>query len=148
MDASYGNAMSPDDELRNRCRAMYQAAATICGEIGAVTEIEYQYGPQDPMPLFDPYQQLEPGQEDSFTAFYRQVLDRWSRAPGPGAARADQPVRKPLPQPHRRQHPHHRRGRASERRALPDTFHMSIEEADMGKALIRGGRPHRARSPR
>src|ERR1700684_1404902 len=24
MDASYGNAMSPDDELRNRCRAMYR----------------------------------------------------------------------------------------------------------------------------
>ena len=22
IDASYGNAMSPDDELRNRCRAM------------------------------------------------------------------------------------------------------------------------------
>jgi sugar phosphate isomerase/epimerase len=34
-----------------------------------------EYGPPDPMPLFDPYQQLSQDQEDDFTAFYRQVLD-------------------------------------------------------------------------
>jgi sugar phosphate isomerase/epimerase len=136
MDASYGNAMSPDNELRDRCRAMYQAAATICGEIGAVTEIEYQYGPQDPMPLFDPYQQLSPDQEDDFTAFYRQVLDRVAGSPA-----------RVLLEPINRYESRYLNRIADNIRIidavahpnaglLPDTFHMSIEEADMGKALI------------
>jgi sugar phosphate isomerase/epimerase len=139
MDASYGNAMSTDDELRHRCRTMYQAAATVCGEIGAVTEIEYQYGPQDPMPLFDPYQQLSQDQEDNFTAFYRQVLD----LVGGTSARV-------LLEPINRYESRYLNRIADNVRIidaiahpnaglLPDTFHMSIEEADMGQALIQAG---------
>jgi sugar phosphate isomerase/epimerase len=139
MDASYGNAMSPDDELRNRCRAMYRHAAAICGEIGAVTEIEYQYGPQDPMPLFDPYQQLSKDQEDDFAAFYRQVLDLVAGTPA-----------RVLLEPINRYESRYLNRIADNIRIidavahpnaglLPDTFHMSIEEADMGQALIQAG---------
>jgi sugar phosphate isomerase/epimerase len=139
MDASYGNAMSPDDELRNRCRAMYRLAATVCGEIGAVTEIEYQYGPQDPMPLFDPYQQLSQDQADNFTAFYRQVLDLVA---GTSARVLLEPINRYECRYLNRitdniriidavAHPN--------AGLLPDTFHMSIEEADMGQALIQAG---------
>ena len=139
MDASYGNAMSPDDELRNRCRAMYRHASTVCGEIGAVTEIEYQYGPQDPMPLFNPYQQLSKEEEDDFTAFYRQVLDLVAGTPA-----------RVLLEPINRYESRYLNRIADNIRIidavahpnaglLPDTFHMSIEEADMGKALIEAG---------
>jgi sugar phosphate isomerase/epimerase len=139
MDASYGNAMSPDDELRNRCRAMYRHAAAICGEIGAVTEIEYQCGPQDPMPLFDPYQQLSKDQEDEFAAFYRQVLDLVAGTPA-----------RVLLEPINRYESRYLNRIADNIRIidavahpnaglLPDTFHMSIEEADMGQALIQAG---------
>lgn len=139
MDASYGNAMSPDDELRNRCRAMYRHAAAICGEIGAVTEIEYQYGPQDPMPLFDPYQQLSKDQEDDFAAFYRQVLDLVTGTPA-----------RVLLEPINRYESRYLNRIADNIRIidavahpnaglLPDTFHMSIEESDMGQALIQAG---------
>jgi sugar phosphate isomerase/epimerase len=139
MDASYGNAMSPDDELRNRCRAMYRHAAAICGEIGAVTEIEYQYGPQDPMPLFDPYQQLSKDQEDDFAAFYRQVVDLVTGTPA-----------RVLLEPINRYESRYLNRIADNIRIidavahpnaglLPDTFHMSIEEADMGQALIQAG---------
>ena len=139
MDASYGNAMSPDGELRNRCRAMYRHAAAICGEIGAVTEIEYQYGPQDPMPLFDPYQQLSKDQEDDFAAFYRLVLDLVTGTPA-----------RVLLEPINRYESRYLNRIADNIRIidavahpnaglLPDTFHMSIEEADMGQALIQAG---------
>jgi sugar phosphate isomerase/epimerase len=139
MDASYGNAMSPDDQLRNRCRAMYRHAAAICGEIGAVTEIEYQYGPQDPMPLFNPYQQLSKDQEDDFAAFYRQVLDLVTGTPA-----------RVLLEPINRYESRYLNRIADNIRIidavahpnaglLPDTFHMSIEEADMGQALIQAG---------
>lgn len=139
IDASYGNAMSPDDQLRNRCRAMYRHAAAICGEIGAVTEIEYQYGPQDPMPLFNPYQQLSKDQEDDFAAFYRQVLDLVTGTPA-----------RVLLEPINRYESRYLNRIADNIRIidavahpnaglLPDTFHMSIEEADMGQALIQAG---------
>jgi sugar phosphate isomerase/epimerase len=139
MDASYGNAMSADGEPRNRCRAMYRQAAAICGEIGAMTEIEYQYGPQDPMPLFDPYQQLSKDQEDDFAAFYRQVLDLVTGTPA-----------RVLLEPINRYESRYLNRIADNIRIidavahpnaglLPDTFHMSIEEADMGQALIQAG---------
>ena len=139
MDASYGNAMSPDDELRDRCRTMYQLAAAVCAQIGAVTEIEYQYGPQDPMPLFDPYQQLSRDQAEDFTAFYRQVLDLVAGTPA-----------RVLLEPINRYECRYLNRIADNIRIidavahpnaglLPDTFHMSIEEADMGQALIQAG---------
>ena len=118
---------------------MYQAAATICGEIGAVTEIEYQYGPQDPMPLFDPYQQLSQDQAGSFTAFYRQVLDRWSAHPAGCCSspstdtKAATSTASPTTSASSTTVAHPNAG------LLPDTFHMSIEEADMGQALIQAG---------
>jgi sugar phosphate isomerase/epimerase len=131
--------MSPDDELRNRCRTMYRLAATVCAEIGAVTEIEYQYGPQDPMPLFDPYQQLSQDQEDNFTAFYRQLLDVVAGTPA-----------RVLLEPINRYECRFLNRIADNIRIidavahpnaglLPDTFHMSIEEADMGRALMQAG---------
>src|SRR5690242_8549293 len=54
----YGRLMDPDRQVRTDCRAMYREAAEICAELGMVTEVEFQYCLQDPMPLFDPYMQL------------------------------------------------------------------------------------------
>ena len=66
MDPIYGRLMDPDAASRAECRAMYRAAAEVCAEMGMVTELEYQYGPQDPMPLFDPYQKLTAAQLSDF----------------------------------------------------------------------------------
>jgi sugar phosphate isomerase/epimerase len=49
----YGKAMSPDKEQRAACRDMYREAVDVCAELGLVTEIEFEYGSQDPLPLFD-----------------------------------------------------------------------------------------------
>ena len=138
-DEIYGNAMSADDDLREQCRAMYRAAAQVCADLGAATEIEYQYGPQNPMPLFDPYQQLDSGQRASFIDFYREMLalvegtkarvlleplnryeSRYLNLVADNASILDEVA-----------HPN--------AGLLPDTFHMSLEEGDLAAALRTAG---------
>jgi sugar phosphate isomerase/epimerase len=139
IDDVYGNAMSSDAELRERCRAMYRQAAEVCAQIGAVTEIEFQYGPQSPMPLFDPYQQLTAEQEEEFVAFYREMLDIVAGTQG-----------RVLLEPLNRYESRYLNLIADNARIvdtvahpnaglLPDTFHMSIEEERMGDALKHAG---------
>lgn len=139
MDETYGNAMSTDDDLRERCRAMYREAATVCGDLGTVTEIEFQYGPQDPLPLFHPHQQLSAEQEDAFITFYREMLDVVEGTAG-----------RILLEPINRYECGYLNRAADNIRIidtvahpnaglLPDLFHMSIEEADPGEALRLAG---------
>jgi sugar phosphate isomerase/epimerase len=139
IDDIYGNAMAPDAGLREQCRAMYRTAARVCADLGAVTEIEYQYGPQNPMPLFDPYQQLDAGERGAFIAFYRELLalvegtaarvlleplnryeSRYLNLVADNASIVDEVA-----------HPN--------AGLLPDTFHMSIEEGDPARALRSAG---------
>lgn len=135
----YGHAMSDDADLRRRCRDMYRETADVCAELGLVTEIEYQYGPQDPMPLFDPYQQLTEAQNDEFTAFYRELLDRVAGSDGAVLleplnryeSRYLNSVADNLAVLAQVQHPN--------AGLLPDTFHMSIEEANIPDALRAAG---------
>ncbi len=139
IDDVYGNAMSDDGDLRTRCRAMYLEAAAVCARIGAVTEIEFQYGPQDPMPLFEPHQQLLPAQHAAFVTFYREML-----------AVVDGTEGRVLLEPLNRYESRYL-NRVADNAAIvdevahpnaglvPDTFHMSIEEARMSDALRAAG---------
>jgi sugar phosphate isomerase/epimerase len=139
MSDDYGNAMADDPEVRARCRAMYREAAGVCAEIGAVTEIEFQYGAQDPLPLFDPFQQLDAQQKSGFIDFYREMLDVVAGTQG-----------RVLLEPINRYESgylnrvvdnleiidavaHPNAG------LLPDVFHMSIEESDLPAALRLAG---------
>ncbi|MFG1954700.1 TIM barrel protein [Micromonospora sp. NPDC048830] len=139
IDEIYGNAMSPDAERRARCRAMYLEAASVCAEIGTVTEIEYEYGARDPLPLFHPYQKLDAGQTEQFIDFYREVLAVVEGTPG-------RVLLEPINRYECRYlnlvtdnleildavaHPN--------AALLPDTFHMSIEEADPATAIRSAG---------
>lgn len=74
-DSVYGRLMDSDPQMRVACRSMYREAAQVCAQIGAVTELEFQYGPQDPLPLFDPYERLNPEQLDAFVEVYRELAD-------------------------------------------------------------------------
>jgi sugar phosphate isomerase/epimerase len=139
IDEIYGHAMDPDPALRARCRAMYLDAASVCAELGTVTEIEYEYGARNPLPLFDPYARLDEDQKARFAEFYREVLAVVEGTPG-----------KVLLEPINRyecrylnlvsdnleviesvDHPN--------AALLPDTFHMSIEEADVATSIRAAG---------
>ncbi len=138
-DDVYGKAMSPDAALREQCRAMYRESATVCAEIGAVTEIEFEYGPQDPLPLFEPFQQLNTRQHEEFLDFYREMLDI--------VAESEAHV---LLEPINRYESRYL-NRVSDNikiiddlghpnaGLLPDLFHMSIEEADPAQSLRDAG---------
>ena len=139
MDDVYGNAMAEDPALRDRCRAMYAEAARVCAEIGAVTEIEFQYGAQNPLPLFDPFRQLSSSQKREFIDFYRGLLDLVAGTDG-----------KILLEPINRYESRYLNrvednleilDAVSHPNAglLPDIFHMSIEEADLPAALRTAG---------
>lgn len=138
-DAVYGNAMSSDDDLRKRCRAMYLQSAMVCAEIGAVMEIEFEYRAQSPLPLFDPYQQLNPTDHDAFVEYYSEILG--------AVAGSDAYV---LLEPINRYECGYLNSVSDNLRIidevdhpnaglLPDLFHMSIEEADPAAALRDAG---------
>lgn len=141
MDPLYGHLMDEDQDVRSRCRAMYIEAAEVCATIGAVTELEYEYGAQNPMPLFEPYLQLDPEQEHDFLSMYREIL----RAVENSAAtvlieplnryesRFLNSVTDSLRMTHAVDHPN--------AGLLLDFFHMSIEEADIA-AAVRSAGPH------
>lgn len=135
----YGKAMSMNLEERGACRAMYRESAAVCAEIGAVTEIEFQYGVQDPLPLFDPFQQLDNEQHRAFVAFYREMLDI--------VAGSDARI---LLEPINRYESRYLNRVSDNLRIidevghpnaglLPDLFHMSIEESDPAQAIRDAG---------
>ena len=134
-DPLYGHLMDDDLALRKASRAMYAEAARLCAELGAVTELEFEYGPQDPLPLFDPYQKLDRGQRDAFTQMYLEILE-------PVQGTEARVLLEPLNRYESRYlnsvadcldavsavgHPH--------AGLLFDFFHCSIEEANLGAAI-------------
>jgi len=138
-DDIYGHAMSEDADLRGRCRAMYREATSVCAEIGAITEIEFEYGFQNPLPLFEPFQQLDVGQKAAFIDFYRELLDVVAGTDGRVLL---EPINRYESKYLNRvidnleivdavAHPN--------AGLLPDIFHMSIEESDLPAALRRAG---------
>lgn len=138
-DDIYGHAMSEDADLRGRCRTMYREASSVCAEIGAITEIEFEYGFQNPLPLFEPFQQLDVGQKAAFIDFYRELLDVVAGTDGRVLL---EPINRYESKYLNRvidnleivdavAHPN--------AGLLPDIFHMSIEESDLPAALRRAG---------
>lgn len=138
-DEIYGKAMDDDPDLRGRCRAMYLEAAATCAEHGLVTEIEYEYGAQDPLPLFEPHARLDDDQRSAFIELYLQMLEAVAGSEG-------RVLLEPLNRYESRylnlvehnleiieavDHPN--------AGLLPDTFHMSIEEADLASSLRAAG---------
>jgi sugar phosphate isomerase/epimerase len=138
-DPMYGRLMDPDAASRASCRAMYRAAAEVCAEMGMVTELEFQYGPQDPMPLFDPYQKLTTAQLSDFVAIYRELAE-----PMQGSAALL------LLEPLNRYESRYLNSVADCLDALAavdrpgtgllfDFFHVAIEEADIAQAIRLAG---------
>jgi sugar phosphate isomerase/epimerase len=139
VDDIYGHAMDPNSDLRRRCRAMYLDAASVCAEIGAATEIEYEYGARNPLPVFHPFLKLDAGQKDEFLDFYREML---AVVEGTEGRVLLEPINRyecrylnlvsdNLEIIEAVDHPN--------AGLLPDTFHMSIEETDVASSIVAAG---------
>ena len=135
----YGHLMDEDEKVRNAARKMYKEAALVCAKIGAITELEYQYGAQDPLPLFDPYAKMNPEQEKGFIEMYTEICDAIK---GSDAYVLIEPInRYEAPFLNNVDHclevvekmQHENAG------LLLDMFHLSIEEADIPAMIRKSG---------
>jgi sugar phosphate isomerase/epimerase len=135
----YGHLMDDDLDLRQKSRNMYRKAIEICKEIGAITEIEYAYGPQEPLPLFQPYQQMIPSQEAEFLSMYTEFAQLLEGTTAcvliEGINRYESPYMNCLSDCANvvRKVNHPNAG------VLADFFHMSIEEIDIARSISETG---------
>ena len=136
----YGFLMDDNEKLRKKARTMYIKTAKICAKIGAVTEIEYQYGPQDPLPLFNPYKKMSEIEEKNFLSMYKEIvneilgtnayvlIENINRYESPylNCLSHCKEIVKKLNMPNTG--------------ILADFFHMSIEESNLPKAIRNCGK--------
>lgn len=135
MSDDAGKLMAEDPAERAATQTLYTEAAAVCAQIGAVTEIEYVYGPQSPLPLFDIYKQMSDQQEAAFIEAYRAIA-----APVAGTTAAVL-----LEGVNRYESPYMNSiidcKRVAEKSGiagtgvLADFFHMSIEEDDIAASI-------------
>ncbi len=132
--------MSRDPAQRAATQALYTEAATICARIGAVTEIEYLYGAQDPLPLFNIYQQMGAEDEATFLSLYKAIAAPVAGTKGAvlieGINRYESPYMNNLIDCHRVVE----KSGIAESGVLADFFHMSIEEDDIAASIRAVGR--------
>ncbi|WP_075293130.1 sugar phosphate isomerase/epimerase family protein [Pararhizobium arenae] len=130
-----GKLMSENADERAATKALYIKAADVCAKIGAITEIEYMLGPQDPLPLFDVYKQMTQEQEDQFLAVYREIAATVAGTKAAvlleGINRYESPFMNSIVDCARVAAKLDMDGVG----VLPDFFHMSIEEADIAEAI-------------
>ena len=135
MDPLYGHLMDDDINLRQSSRTMYKEAIRVCREIGAITEMEYDYRPQNPLPLFEPYRQMSAKQEKEFL----ELLAELSEVAQDSSAQI-------LIEPINRYETQFltriqdclavlRKANVPNAGILADIFHLSIEEADLPASL-------------
>lgn len=138
-DALYGHLMSDDLALRKKSRAMYKLAAKVAGELGAVTELEFAYGAQNPLPLFHPYREMSASDEQSFIEMYEEVTEPLSGTAGQmlleGINRYESPYLNSIKQCKDLVD----KLNFSNAGVLADFFHMSIEEANIARSLRYAG---------
>jgi sugar phosphate isomerase/epimerase len=135
----YGRLMSRDKSQASAARKMYSEAVKVCAALGAVTELEFSYGPQDPLPLFSPYAKMPPEEEKIFLKLYSELANSLAGSQGflllENINRYESPylnavsdcteILKTLNKPNIG--------------LLADLFHMSIEEADLPQSLRASG---------
>ena len=130
-----GKLMSPDPAERAATLKLYTEAAEVCAKIGAITEIEYVLGAQDPLPLFDIHRQMTDEQEaaflDAYRAITRPVVGTGAAVLLEGINRYESPYMNSVIDCKRVAD----KTGLAETGVLADFFHMSIEEDDIAAAI-------------
>jgi sugar phosphate isomerase/epimerase len=136
----YGHLMDKDHAKAALARAMYRDTLRHCADLAMVTELEYEYGAQDPLPLFSPYKKMDPLSEKNFLSLYGDLASSVSGSGGylllENINRYESPflnsvedcvdILKKLNMPNTG--------------LLMDFFHMSIEEADIPASIRMAGK--------
>jgi sugar phosphate isomerase/epimerase len=139
MDPVYGHLMDQDIRIKNRAVEMYRDAIRVCKKIGAITEMEFDYGAQDPLPLFEPYKQMTESEEKGFLEVLKTLGEE---AEGSNAWILIEPINryetkyltrvKDVKEIIEKVH-------LSNVGILADFFHLSIEESDLPASIREAG---------
>lgn len=138
----YGHLMDKDLAISREAVTLYKRSIAVAGRLGAITEMEYEYRSQDPLPLFDPYRAMPEGEQRRFVGIVEEL----------GAEVADGAWM--LIEPCNRYETKYltrlRDCQAMLERAAPeatrnmgllaDFFHMSLEETDLEQSVIDAGK--------
>jgi len=135
----YGKLMSKDLTVSEPAVKMYKEAARVCGKIGAVTELEFEYSAQDPLPLFDPYMKMSEDDEKKFLAIFRDICGAVKGANGMVLLETINRYESRFL--NCAEHCFELAGKVKMDNAglLLDTFHMSIEEKNIAESIRRCG---------
>jgi sugar phosphate isomerase/epimerase len=139
ISPSYGHLMDKDQEIKRKAIDLYKEAIKVCKKIGAITEMEYQYKVQDPLPLFNPYQKIPEQEEREFLRIINEL--------GQEVEDSNAYI---LLEPCNRYETKYlttlkdckeiiKKTNLSNIGILADFFHMSIEEADIPNSIINAG---------
>lgn len=135
MSPDGGKLMSDNPAERAATKKLYTEAAEVCAKIGAVTEIEYVLGAQDPLPLFDIYRQMTDAQEAGFIEAYRAIAAPVAGTKGTvlleGINRYESPYMNTVGDCKRVAD----KSGIKEAGVLADFFHMSIEEDNIAASI-------------
>ena len=138
MGEVYGHLMDKDPKIQRQAIELYKQSIALCNQLGAITEMEYQYCPQDPLPLFDVYQKMPAEEEKVFV----DIIREFDAVLQPGAHMLIETIN--------RYESKYLNSMASCKDIiqkagtqnvgiLADTFHMAIEEASIPDAILDGG---------
>lgn len=138
-DEIYGHLMDKDPDIRQRAREMYLLACKVAASLGAVTEYEYEYGPQFPLPLLYPYKKMNEEEEAGFKLLTEYLVEPLKGTNGflllEGINRYESPYMNSLTDCA----DVIRKFDIPNTGLLADLFHMSIEDADMPGAIRYAG---------
>jgi len=139
LDPLYGRLMDRDHEVRQKAIEVYKKSIRIAGTFNAVSEMEYEYRAQDPLPLFDPYPAMPEDKKKEFLPIMQTLaqtagengalilLEPCNRYETKYLTRLQDivPLLKTLSHP--------------SLGILADFFHLAMEEADIPGALRQAG---------
>ena len=78
----YGHLMDKDPAVRAEAMKAYKASIEISNKIGAITEMEYEYRTQDPLPLFD----VHPAMPEDEKKLYVSIVNELGSLVADGSA--------------------------------------------------------------
>jgi sugar phosphate isomerase/epimerase len=135
----YGHLMDTDPVIKQEAIAMYAESVRICKMIGAITEMEFDYGAQNPLPLFEPYKQMTVTEEQGFLQVLRTL---GGEAEGSSAWMLIEPINRYETKYLTRLQDCKtviEKTHLSNLGLLADFFHLSIEESDLPASIRNAG---------
>jgi sugar phosphate isomerase/epimerase len=139
MSDMYGHLMDADEEIRNEAIKLYEKSIEIVGKVGGITEMEYEYRVQDPLPLFEPYQEMPPEDRKDFIKILKTLTHK---AEEHGAQILLEPCNRYETRYLTRLKdimPLLKEVKSDNNGILADFFHLSIEEASIPQSIGEAG---------